>query len=79
MKTSYEVFELIEKGEWDLTDFAVWLNELENKAYDTGFSEGYDQCNGDIVKECARVVFNGNPDDGRLKIGMEIRDHFGIE
>ena len=44
MKHYSEVFELIENGEWDLTDFAVWLNDYSNHAY----NEGYDQCNEDI-------------------------------
>ena len=37
-----EVFELIENGEWDLTDFAVWLNDYYNKAFDLGFEEAKD-------------------------------------
>ena len=32
-----------------------------------------------IVKECSHHVFIGEPSDGdRLKIGREIRDHFGF-
>ena len=48
MKQYNEVFELIENGEWDLTDFSVWLNDYSNQAYNEGYSEGYDQCNEDI-------------------------------
>ena len=33
-----------------------------------------------IVRECAVLVFNGDPEDGqRMKIGQEIKEHFGVE
>lgn len=60
MKQYNEVFELIENGEWDLTDFSVWLNDYNDQAWDGGHAEGridgyregyekgYDQCNEDI-------------------------------
>ena len=52
MKHYNEVFELIENGEWDLTDFAVWLNDYNDQVFgeghEIGYREGYDQCNEDI-------------------------------
>ena len=43
-----EVFELIEKGEWDLTDFSVWLNDYKDQVFGEGYEEGYWQCNEEI-------------------------------
>lgn len=52
MKQYDEVFELIENGEWDLTDFSVWLNDYSDQAFgeghELGYEKGYDQCNEDI-------------------------------
>ena len=32
-----------------------------------------------VVKECAKITFNGEPQDGnRFKIGKEILQHFGM-
>ena len=52
MKHYSEVFELIENGEWDLTDFSVWLNDYKDQVFGEGhklgYEEGYWQCNEDI-------------------------------
>ena len=46
-----EVFQLIENGEWDLTDFSVWLDDYHNKSY----NEGYNQCK-ELVEKCLDVL-----------------------
>ena len=44
MKRYDEVFELIENGEWDLTDFSVWLNDYKDQVFGEGYEKGYWQC-----------------------------------
>ena len=43
MKDYSEVFELIEKGEWDLTDFSVWLYDYNEQAFGEGHKLGYEE------------------------------------
>lgn len=39
MKDYNEVFKLIKDGEWDLTDFAKWLDEFDKLSYNEGYQD----------------------------------------
>ena len=62
MKQYDEVFELIENGEWDLTDFSVWLNDYNDQAWESGYTDGFREGYDAGYKDGYANVGNGRID-----------------